>query len=53
MTLTKHHIEVTMPSIHETGEEELYKLRNWKEACEFIELFKPEWANCREVEEQK
>lgn len=51
MTFTKHHIEVTMPSIHGTGEEELFKFPNWKEACEYIALFKPEWANCRKMED--
>lgn len=49
MTLTIHHIEVTMPS--RLKEKETYKFPNWKEACAFIELFKPEWANCKEVED--
>lgn len=51
MTLTKHHIEVTMPSSREGVEDQTFSFPNWKEACAFIELFKPEWADCREVED--
>ena len=52
MTLTKHHIEVTIPSSAYENKNTRYTFSNWKEACFFIESIKPLWANCKEVEDK-